>query len=123
MATLIKHLHVWLVILSLGSFVLRFIWTQKNSAYLREKWVRVAAPAVDALLLLTGAALAVLNHFSPVAVDWLGLKLLGIVVYVALGTVALKAPLSRLVRHLVGGLALTALLIVIFLAVYKPIFT
>lgn len=122
MVALVKHLHVWLVILSVASFALRLIWTQKKSEYLKAKSVRIAAPAVDALLLITGFLLAGLLGLSPFTTSWLGLKLLAILIYVLLATITLRVPLPRMLRNLSGSCVIVTVMFIIFLSVYKPAF-
>ena len=48
-------------------------------------------PLIDTLLLISGGTLAYLAHFNPLTVSWLGLKLLCLLLYVALGYWAMKA--------------------------------
>ena len=122
LATLIKHLHVWLVVLSIGSFVLRFIWSQKNSPYLQQKWVKVAPHITDTFLLLSGVSLALLFRISPLQTHWLGAKLVLIVIYIIIGYIAIKSPLPKPARQVAGCLALTTVVGIIYLAVNKPIF-
>ncbi len=120
-AAFIKHIHVWLVVLSVGSFLLRFIWSQKDSHYLQQKVVKIAPHIVDTFLLLTGISLALLYRLSPFEVHWLGLKLVLIVVYIVLGAIALKAPAPKFVRQIAGFSALAVVVGIMFLAIYKPI--
>ncbi len=120
-AVLIKHIHVWLVILSVTGFLLRFVWSLKNSAVLQRKAVKIVPHIVDTLLLLTGVSLALIFRYSPFHIDWLGTKLVLIVVYILLGGVAMRPALPRRIRQMVGCLALLTVLLIMHLAIYKPI--
>lgn len=122
LAALVKHLHVWLVVLSVGGFMLRFIWSQKNSPYLQQKWVKVAPHILDTFLLLSGVSLALLYRLSPFQVHWLGAKLVLIVVYIIIGYIALKSPLSKPARQVAACLAMGTVFGIIYLAVNKPFF-
>lgn len=119
-AAFIKHIHVWLVVLSVGGFLLRFIWSQRNSAYLQRKVVKIAPHIVDTLLLLTGVSLALLYRLSPLQADWLGAKLILIVVYIILGVFALKPAFPKFIRQIAGFSAMLAVAGILFLAIYKP---
>jgi uncharacterized membrane protein SirB2 len=120
LAVIIKHLHVWLVVLSISGFAMRFALSLKGSSHLQQKWVRVAPHVIDTLLLVTGVSLAGLFQLSPIQTSWLGAKLILVIVYIFLGILALRGPISRLGRQIAGILALLTAGAIIFLAVYKP---
>jgi uncharacterized membrane protein SirB2 len=86
----IKSAHVALVVASGTLFSLRgaAVLAQKDWP-LRKPW-RVASVAIDTLLLGAGIALWSLLALQPLRDAWLGSKLLLLVVYIALGTLALK---------------------------------
>lgn len=85
-----KHLHMSLAALSLAGFVLRFVWMWRESALLQHRLTKVLPHALDTLLLLAGLALAWLLRLSPLAQPWLGVKLVLLLLYIVLGTLALK---------------------------------
>ena len=53
---------------------------------------------VDTLLLASAVALAVMSHQYPLANGWLTAKVAGLLIYIGLGTVALKRGRTRRVR-------------------------
>lgn len=120
LAALVKHIHVWLVVLSLAGFVIRFFGSQKNASFLHNKTVRIAPHIIDTFLLLSGISLIVLYGWSPIAHHWLTAKLVLVVVYIVLGYLAMRGPFSRKGRQLSGAAALATAFCIIFLAVYKP---
>lgn len=87
---ILKHLHVTFVGLSGLLFLWRGVLMLQGSAMLQRRGLRIAPHVVDTLLLASAIALAITTHQYPVAENWLSAKLLGLVVYVALGMVALK---------------------------------
>lgn len=92
-----KHLHVGAATLSLAGFLLRGWWMAQGSPRLQQRWVRVAPHVVDTALLLS--ALAMLSTFVAAGLPaWVVAKLLGLLAYIALGTVALRRGRSRAVR-------------------------
>lgn len=86
----IKHLHITCVILSISLFILRFYWHMNDSAQLQKKWVRIAPHIIDTLLLLSAISLAWISHQVPFVQAWLGAKIVALIVYIALGSMALK---------------------------------
>jgi len=62
---------------------------------LQARLTRVAPHVVDALLLATGVALAFRAAQYPFVHGWLTAKIVGIVVYIGLGMVALRRGRTR----------------------------
>ncbi|WP_312057586.1 SirB2 family protein [Pantoea brenneri] len=119
---LIKNLHLLTVIVTISMFVLRFFWLRSGSAMLSRRWVRILPHANDTLLLLTGISLVMITHFYPFTPQgsWLTEKLLGVIIYIALGFVALsRRPRTDRTRWIAFLVALIALVMVIKLALSK----
>ncbi len=106
---LVKQLHVLLALLTAASFCLRGYWMLMDSPRLRSTWTRRLPHVVDALLLLTGLTMAIGLSISPFANPWFGTKLVAIVVYIVLGTVALKRGRTR--RRRVAAFVLSLLVL------------
>lgn len=119
---LIKHLHILTVIITATLFLLRFFWQRSGSAMMKRRWVRIVPHVNDTLLLLTGVSLVLITHFYPFTPQgsWLTEKLLGVIIYIALGFVALsRRPRTDRTRWVAFVIALLALVIIIRLAVTK----
>jgi len=69
-----------------------------ESALLQKKWVKVAPHIIDTLLLGSAIALAITLQISPFEQTWLLAKIIGLLLYIALGTVALKRGKTRQIR-------------------------
>lgn len=95
---LIKHLHVACVVLSIGGFLLRGILMLADSPRRHARWLRVVPHVNDALLLAAALALTVLIQHYPFVDAWLTAKVFGLLLYIVLGSVALKAGRTRAVR-------------------------
>jgi len=93
----VRDLHVTAVALSITLFVVRAVWRQRSPGRLQQKWVRVVPHVVDTVLLLSGAWLAWQLGAAGVR-GWLPAKLVALVLYVILGTVALKRGRTSGVR-------------------------
>ena len=95
---MIKKFHVAFVILTFVSFSLRSFWMLTGSKLLRNRAVRIVPHIIDFCLLLTGLVMAVSYYGAFYQRPWLMLKLLGVFVYIILGSVALKLGKTRKVR-------------------------
>jgi len=85
-----KNLHLATLTITLALFLLRGFWMMADSPRLQARWVRIVPHVNDTLLLLSGIALAVLIQQYPLVHGWLTAKLLALIVYIVLGTLALK---------------------------------
>jgi uncharacterized membrane protein SirB2 len=93
--SLLKHLHLTTVAVTLALFVLRGAWMMTDSPRLQARWVRIVPHVNDTLLLASGVGLAVLIQQYPLVDGWLTAKLLALLLYIGLGTYALKRGKSR----------------------------
>jgi uncharacterized membrane protein SirB2 len=119
MYPLIKHVHLICVAMTFVLFTLRFAWMTMDSPMLQRRWVRVLPHVNDTLLLLAGLSLAVLSSQYPFAQDWLTAKLVALLVYILLGTVALKRGRSKRVRLLAGTAAFLVFVYMLQVAVHR----
>jgi uncharacterized membrane protein SirB2 len=109
----LKPLHVALVVLSVSLFTTRGLAVLGGQAWPMRSWARALGPAIDTLLLSSGAVLWWLLQLNPLQDHWLGAKLVLLVVYVGLGTAALKRARTVAGRSL---LLAAALALVVFMA-------
>ena len=101
---LARSVHVGAVALTALSFCLRGIWMLQGSARLHARWVRIFPHVVDTVLLASALYLAVGVYGYPVpGQGWITAKLVALLVYIGLGTVALKRGRTLAVRA--GALA------------------
>lgn len=95
---LIKNLHVTCVVLSAAGFLLRGTWMLTGSALLLHRLTRILPHLVDSTLLLSAIVLAVMIQQYPFSAGWVTAKVIGLLAYILLGTVALKRGRTRGVR-------------------------
>ena len=102
-----KSIHVGCVVVSLAGFGARGLLMLVGSRWLSARFVRIAPHVVDTLLLASALWLSWLLGQYPFVHAWLTAKVLGLLAYIALGTVALRRGRSRSVRvvALLGALA------------------
>src|SRR5690625_1593683 len=94
----IKHLHITTVYITIALFLLRGAWMMFSPGLLQQRWVRIVPHINDTVLLLSAIALAVMSRQYPFVQGWLTAKVIGLVVYIGLGLVALRLGKSKGVR-------------------------
>ena len=96
---LAKSIHVGAVALTLLSFLVRGGWMLQGSPRLQARWVRIVPHLVDTVLLASALylALGVYGYPAP-GQGWITAKLLALLLYIVLGTLALKRGRTRAVR-------------------------
>ncbi|NJD36431.1 MAG: regulator SirB [Betaproteobacteria bacterium] len=91
----VKYVHVATVVLSLTGFFLRGILMMRDSPLLGAHWIRVAPHINDTVLLIAALSLAAMSGQYPFVVDWVTAKVLGVIAYIILGALALRAASTR----------------------------
>nr|WP_299380462.1 SirB2 family protein [uncultured Halomonas sp.] len=102
---LIKQLHMLAAGLSIALFMLRAWWSVRESPQLERRWVRIFPHVIDTVLLAAGVTLMVLLKAWPTQQPWLAAKLIGLVAYIGVGTIAIKrgrTPATRGVTALIA---------------------
>jgi uncharacterized membrane protein SirB2 len=94
----VKYLHVLFAILSGAFFLARGILMLRQSDVLQQKWIRIAPHVIDTLLLAFAVVLALWSSQYPGQQAWLTAKVMALILYIFLGTIALKRARSRTVR-------------------------
>lgn len=95
---LLKMIHVSSVIMSYSLFFLRGVWLMQDSSYLRLRWVKVLPHIVDTVLLTSAITLAILIQQDPMNHAWLTAKVIGLLLYILLGMIAMRFGRSREIR-------------------------
>jgi uncharacterized membrane protein SirB2 len=94
----LRHVHIACVILTIALFLLRGALMLLDSPWQRSVVLRYLSYAVDTVLLTTALMLTTVIRQYPFAVDWLTAKVVLLVVYIVLGSIALKRGRTRRVR-------------------------
>ena len=91
----LKILHLSTIAISLALFVLRGLWMIAESPHLRARWARIVPHLNDTVLLVSGISLAYTLGLSPLEHGWLAAKIVALLAYIVLGTIALKRGRTR----------------------------
>ncbi len=95
---LVKAIHQVAVASSLGVFSIRACGSLLGAYWPKQKPARLLQHANDSILLSSALALAVIAGFSPLNAPWLLVKVLGLVVYIGLGTLVMREQALKGVR-------------------------
>jgi len=103
----LKAFHTACAIASGCGFVARYLLMLLESPRLGSPLARVAPHVVDTLLLASAVTLAWLANAVPLRDDWLTAKIGGLLLYIAIGSIALKRGRTKVARAVAGVLAIT----------------
>lgn len=109
----LRQAHLTLVSLSLALFAARGAGVLAGARWPAGRWPRLGSMAIDTALLATGAALWQLLGLNPAVQTWLGTKLLLLLAYIVLGSIALRrgrTPAARALAY-VAALATVATMV------------
>jgi uncharacterized membrane protein SirB2 len=106
---LVRQIHITCVVVSLALFVLRGGLMLAESRLLQHPVLRYLPHLVDTVLLMSALVLTTIIRQYPFQQPWLTAKVVGLVAYVVLGSIALKRGPTRAIR----GIAFIAALAVV----------
>ena len=95
---MVKGVHVARAAVSYALFFVRGIWMITASSRLAERWTRIVPHVNDTLLLAAAIWMMILLHQYPGTHAWLTAKVVGVLVYIGLGMVALKRGKTKRAR-------------------------
>lgn len=91
----------------------------RESAALKQRWVKIAPHIVDTVLLTSAIALAVMLEQDPMHDSWLSAKVLGLLLYIGLGMIALRLGKTHETRISAWIAAQFVFLYIVLVAVTK----
>jgi uncharacterized membrane protein SirB2 len=104
----LKWVHIGCVIATGSGFLARGALMLAGSPLLEARFARVVPHVIDTALLASAIAMAVFAHLSPLAHPWLAAKVVALLVYIMLGSLALRRGRTRVARFIAfAGAALT----------------
>jgi len=106
-------------VLSLGGFAARGVLMLARSPLLGTRFVRVAPHALDTLLLASALWLSWMLGQYPFVHGWLTAKVLGLVAYIAFGSIALRHGRTPAARACAFAAALVAAAYIVVVALTR----
>ncbi len=117
----IKHLHMSCAAFSVSFFILRFIWMLRGSSMLQQRWVRIVPHVVDTILLASALTMVYWSGQIPFQQTWLGAKVVALLVYIVLGSIALKRGKTSQSRALAFVAALLVFSYIVAVAMSRQV--
>jgi len=99
MISVLLPVHISCALISLSLFIWRgiMVWLKRP---LKTRLLRRVLPdSVDTLFLASGIIMAFLMGISPLESTWLAAKIVGLLVYIVLGAIALNYGRSAWIKH------------------------
>ena len=94
----LRHAHITFAILSVAIFTVRGLLMLASSRHVNSPWLKYTSYTIDTLLLTAALMLTTVIHQYPFQAGWLTMKVALLVVYVVLGSIALKRGRTRTTR-------------------------
>lgn len=94
----LRHVHIACAVLTIALFVLRGGLMLAGSRWLQSPVLRFLPHVIDTVLLTTALMLLGIVHQYPFVHGWLTVKVVLLVVYIVLGSIAIKRGRTRPVR-------------------------
>jgi len=91
-------IHIACAVLSILGFAIRGILMMRDSPLMRARWIRIVPHVVDTTLLGSAVWIALKYGFTLENSPWLSAKIVGLMIYIGLGFVALRLGKSKRVR-------------------------
>ena len=109
----LRHLHMSCAAISITLFVVRGTCQTAGWPWRQWRWLCIAPHLVDTVLLAAAISLAWRSQQYPFAQNWLSAKVVALLVYIGLGSLALRAGASRAVQRsaFVGALLTVAYIV------------
>lgn len=95
----LKLIHVSAVVLSFSGFTARGIGALRGASWVRHRLARTVPHLVDTILLLSALGMLWVARLAPWPLPWLRAKIIGLIVYIALGTLALRPSITSRMRR------------------------
>lgn len=113
----IKYIHVTCAVLSISFFMVRGMWMLFDSERLQQRWVRTTPHVIDTVLLTSALTMVFWSAQYPFVQPWLTAKVIALIIYIVLGSIALKRGKTETVRitAFIGAMMVFAYIVMVAL--------
>lgn len=115
----IRLLHISCASLSISLFLLRGALQFSGIDWRRWRLLRVVPHVNDTVLLGAAIALSLYSHQYPLAQGWLTAKVLALLLYIGLGSMAFRAGRPRAQQAMAFGAALLTVVYIVAVAISR----
>ena len=116
---IVKFIHVTAISLSIVGFITRVILKLKKAPSQDRYWIKKLPHNVDTLLLASALTMVYLLGVNPFTTYWIAEKIIGLLVYIMLGMVALRWGKNNAVRLTAAIMAVMVFSYIVYVAHYK----
>jgi uncharacterized membrane protein SirB2 len=117
----LKLVHMSCAMLTIAGFLVRGYWMMTDSALLQNRATKIAPHIIDTLFLLSGVAIIYVLNIQVMSQPWLLAKFAGLIVYIALGVIALRPGRSAQIRAIAFVAAVSVFAYIVGVAVTKSV--
>lgn len=114
--SVLVKVHIFSAILSICGFIFRWQYLLRKTYLPSSKLFKVAPHFIDTVLLVSGIWMCILIDAYPFTSLWLTAKLLLLIVYIGLGTMAFKRACNRHQQRLYGAFAIGVFIVIALIA-------
>ncbi len=115
----VKYIHVTAIILSICGFVTRVYLKQADSPNQNKYWFKKLPHKVDTLLLASALTMVYILGVNPLTTFWIAEKIIGLLIYIFLGMIALRWGKTKNIRLIAAGMAVLVFSYIVYVAHYK----
>jgi uncharacterized membrane protein SirB2 len=112
----LRALHIACAVVSIILFVVRHVLNLRRVNWRGSRALTIGPHVVDTLLLLSAIALTITIHQYPFVNAWLTVKVVALVAYILLGTVALKKGRTQGIRRIAFFAAVIVFMFIVTVA-------
>ena len=116
---IVKYIHVTAIILSISGFLVRVNLQLNDSPYQTKYWFKKLPHKVDTILLASALTMVYIMGVNPLTTFWISEKIIGLLIYILLGMVALRWGKTKTVKKVAASAALIVFAYIIYVAHYK----
>ncbi|MCK5876259.1 MAG: SirB2 family protein [Candidatus Marithrix sp.] len=116
---ILKNIHISCVVLTFISFSLRGIWMLQDNLKLQHQWAKTVPHFIDTTLLASGIGLIITLGQYPGTQVWLTAKLVALLAYIIIGSIALKYGKTKTIQTTAFLLALATFFYLVSVALTK----
>lgn len=116
---IVKYIHVTAIILSISGFLVRVNLQLNDSPYQTKYWFKKLPHKVDTILLASALTMVYIMGVNPLTTFWISEKIIGLLIYILLGMVALRWGKTKTVKKVAASAAVIVFAYIIYVAHYK----
>ncbi|MCW8930193.1 MAG: SirB2 family protein [Gammaproteobacteria bacterium] len=115
----VKYIHVTAITLSICGFMARVYLKLNDSPHQNKYWFKKLPHTVDTLLLVTALTMVYIMGVNPLTTFWIAEKIIGLLIYILLGMIALRWGKTKNIRMTAAVMAVMVFSYIVYVAHYK----